>query len=49
MNGYCVRCRSSTEIKAPKQGTAKNGRHVVRGSCGKCGTKISRFVSPTKV
>ena len=43
MQGYCVKCRASLEIKSPEQITMKNGRPATRGVCGVCGTKMFRI------
>ena len=44
MDGYCVKCRSKQEMEDVKNCKTKNGRDAVRGKCGKCGTKIMKFV-----
>lgn len=41
--GYCVKCKTSREIKDPKQITMKNGRPATQGSCPVCGTKIFKI------
>lgn len=44
--GYCVKCKKkNTTMEKPKLTTTKNGRKAVKGECGKCGTKMFRFVS----
>lgn len=42
-NGYCVKCKSSREIKDAKQITMKNGRPATQGLCPVCGTKIFKI------
>lgn len=41
--GYCVKCKTSREIKDPKPITMKNGRPATQGSCPVCGTKIFKI------
>ena len=43
MQGYCVKCRASQEIKDAEQITMKNGRPATRGICPVCGTKMFRI------
>ncbi len=42
-NGYCVKCKTSREIKDAKQITMKNGRPATQGLCPECGTKIFKI------
>ncbi|CAN5132246.1 hypothetical protein BH18CHL2_BH18CHL2_08310 [soil metagenome] len=41
--GYCVKCKSSREIKDPRPITMKNGRPATQGTCPVCGTKIFKI------
>lgn len=43
MTGYCVRCREKREIQNPQPVTLKNGRDAVKGTCGTCGTNLTRM------
>ncbi|PZC46413.1 MAG: hypothetical protein C1O27_001990 [Chloroflexi bacterium] len=43
MQGYCVKCRESREIKDAKSITMKNGRPATQGACPVCGTKMFRI------
>jgi hypothetical protein len=43
--GYCVKCKNKVSIQKPKLKTTKNNRKMVQGTCAKCGTKVSRFVT----
>ena len=43
MQGYCVKCRVSREIKDPKAITMKNGKPATQGTCPTCGTKMFRI------
>ena len=43
--GYCLGCKATRKIEHPKKKKTSNGRHMIQGSCGRCGTKMSRFVS----
>ena len=46
--GYCLKCKKQQSIKDAKLKTTSNGRKMVGGTCEKCGTKISKFVSNKK-
>lgn len=46
MQGYCVKCRESLEMKGTEQITMKNGRPATRGVCPVCGTKMFRIGKP---
>jgi hypothetical protein len=42
---YCVKCRKKVKpSKEPKMVKTKNNRHMLKGECSKCGTKVCRFV-----
>lgn len=41
--GYCVKCKTSREMKDAKQITMKNGRPATQGLCPECGTKIFKI------
>jgi len=43
MQGYCVKCRTKTEMKDAKNVTMKNGRPATQGTCPVCGTKMFRI------
>jgi len=43
MQGYCLKCRTSREMKDSKQVTLKNGRPATQGACPVCGTKMYRI------
>jgi hypothetical protein len=45
---YCLKCKKQQDVKDPKDKKTKNGRSMVSGTCSKCGTKVNKFVSPTK-
>jgi len=40
---YCVKCKTSVEIKNPQNVTLKNGKPAVSGVCPNCGTKVFRI------
>jgi DNA polymerase II large subunit len=48
MEGYCLVCKSKQHIQQAKQKTTSNGRHMMSGSCPKCGTTVNVFVSKQK-
>ncbi len=41
--GYCVKCRTSREMKNAKAITMKNGRPATQGVCPVCGTKMFKI------
>ncbi len=43
VQGYCMKCKGSTEMKGAKQEKMKNGRDCVKGTCMKCGTKMMKI------
>lgn len=45
---YCVKCKTKREIKDSHEETAENGRRMLRGVCGECGTKLTRFLPSKK-
>lgn len=49
MEGYCVVCKSKQQIQQAKAKTTSNGRHMMSGKCGQCGTKINVFISKHKL
>jgi len=42
--GRCMKCKKSVPIKDAKDHIMKNGMKALKGSCGKCGTKVFRIV-----
>lgn len=45
MNAYCVSCKEQREMDNARAELAKNGRHMMKGECSSCGTKMCKFVS----
>lgn len=45
---FCVKCKKSVEVKDAKLAKTKNGRDMIKGGCGTCGTKVNRFLSAKK-
>ena len=43
MKAYCFKCKAQQEVKNPKVVTLKNGRKATKGTCSKCGGKVSRM------
>ena len=37
---YCSNCRERKEILDVEEGTAKNGRKLLKGKCASCGEEI---------
>lgn len=42
---YCLKCKSQQKMLEPQMKTTKNGRKMLSGKCGNCGTKVNKFVS----
>jgi RNase P subunit RPR2 len=40
---YCVKCKTSVEIKNPQNVTLKNGKAAIKGICPNCGTSVFRI------
>jgi RNase P subunit RPR2 len=43
MEAYCVKCKSKSEMKDPKEVKLKNGKPAMTGTCSTCGTKMFRI------
>ena len=41
--GFCMKCKTTREIKDPQPTTLKNGKPAVTGTCPVCGTKIFKI------
>jgi hypothetical protein len=46
VQGYCVKCKASRQMKDTLVITTKNGRHALQGRCAVCGTKMINFRIP---
>ena len=44
MKGYCFKCRAKQDMRNVREVYTRNGRRLARGSCGSCGTGVSRFM-----
>ena len=47
--GYCVKCREKRTITDGKVEMTSKGRPMARGTCPKCGTTVTRFLSSKEV
>jgi len=45
MEGYCLKCKQSREMKDLKYVKTANGRTMAKGVCPVCGTTINKFLS----
>ena len=45
---YCVKCKTKREIKNAHEEKMDNGRRALKGECGVCGTKLTRFLPSEK-
>src|SRR5207245_11641776 len=43
VQGYCVKCRATREIKNPIAATLKNGKPEMKGKCPVCATAMMRL------
>jgi RNase P subunit RPR2 len=43
VSGYCLKCKTTVDIKEPQQITMKNGKPATTGTCPNCGTKIYKI------
>lgn len=43
MEGYCMKCKQTREMKDAKQVTMKNGKPAMTGTCSVCGTKMFKI------
>ncbi len=43
MQGYCLKCKATREMRDAKAVTLKNGRPATQGSFPVCGGKMSRM------
>jgi len=44
VEGYCVKCKKSTEMKDPKEVVNKRGMKMAKGKCPKCSTTVCRIL-----
>jgi hypothetical protein len=44
MSMYCVKCRTTVTVTAPKRVVLKNDRHALKGSCPHCSTSTYRII-----
>jgi hypothetical protein len=45
---YCVKCKQKREVQDGHVETLDNGRRALKGVCGVCGTKLTRFLPAEK-
>ena len=43
MIGYCMKCRSESEMAETRSVTMRNGRPATEGKCPKCNTRMYRL------
>lgn len=41
----CMKCKVARKVQNPHVVTLKNGRKMLKGVCGVCGTRVNKFVS----
>ena len=42
-SGYCMKCKTSREMKHPTKTKMKNGRSATKGTCSKCDTRMFKI------
>lgn len=47
MEAYCLKCRTTREMKNTKQVTMKNGRPATQGQCSVCNTTMYKIGAGT--
>jgi len=45
LEGRCMKCKESREMKGLKLEKTKRGTFLARGTCAKCGTKMAKILS----
>ncbi len=50
VDGYCMKCKESREMKDAKPEKMANGRDAIKGVCSVCGTKMFKIgkMEPSK-
>lgn len=48
MQGYCVKCKATREMKDVKETTNKKGTRMAKGMCVKCDCKMNVFLPKKK-
>lgn len=41
MQAYCVKCREKRDMTNARDETTKNGKPIIKGSCGICSTGLN--------
>lgn len=45
IEAYCVKCKTTREIREPRKVGMKNGRYAAKGPCVVCGTTMFKILS----
>ena len=45
MQGYCMKCKATKDMKNEEKVTMKNGRQALKGKCSACGTGMYKILS----
>ena len=48
VEGRCMKCKKQVEIQDGSEVTMKNGMRAMKGTCGKCSTKVFRILGKAK-
>jgi hypothetical protein len=43
VKGYCMKCKTTREMKDAKKVKMSNGRPATKGKCSKCGTGMYKI------
>ena len=41
MQAYCVKCRDERDMSGPRDEQTKNGKPIIKGTCGVCNTGLN--------
>ncbi len=41
MQAYCVKCRDKRDMSIPRDEQTKNGKPIIKGTCGVCNTGLN--------
>lgn len=44
VQGYCVKCKATSEMSEAQEVEMKNGRKAMKGKCAKCGTGMYKIL-----
>lgn len=48
MEGYCLKCKQSREMKNEQEQVSERGMRMMKGQCTVCGTKMAKILGKAK-